>query len=214
MVSRHGADFLEHFAPLLAKQLVAVIGVAVFGARHKTLVVADIVGKRAQEARAQNLKRACGRQIEPLHQNCGANIAKDKVAIAVFPGQVRRGDFGVDHQNRPRLAGADRVDGQFQRKRGRRTGHIHVERVALHTQRGLDFHAHRGVGALHIGSGANQAVHVGGGFASGVQRSLACVHANLGHHGNFGIRPGRKARAHAGRVKHAVLVHHVAALDT
>ena len=126
---------------------------------------------------------------------------------------MRRGDFGVNHQNRPRLAGTHRVDGQFQRKRGRRTGHIHVKSVALNAQRGLDFHAHGGVGALHIGGRANQAVHVGSGFARSVQRSLASVHTDFGHHGYFGVRAGRKARAHAGGVKHAGLVHHVAALD-
>ena len=126
---------------------------------------------------------------------------------------MRRGDFGADHQNRPRLAGAHRVDGQFQRKRGRRTGHIHVKSVALNAQRGLDFHAHGGIGPLHIGRSANQTIHIGGGFASGVQRGLGGVHANFGHHGNLRIRSGRKARTHAGGVEHAGLVHHVAVLD-
>ena len=131
MVGGHGADFLEHLAALLAKQLVAVVRVAVFGAGHKALVVADVVGKRAQEPRAQNLKRASRGQVQPLYQDGGADIAKDEVAIAVFPGQVRRGDLRIDHQNRPRLAGAHRVEGQFQRKRGRGAGHVHVKSVAI-----------------------------------------------------------------------------------
>jgi hypothetical protein len=30
-----------------------------------------------------------------------ADVAEDEVAVAVAPFQVRRGDFGVDHQHAP-----------------------------------------------------------------------------------------------------------------
>ena len=63
VLGRHRADFLKDFAPFLAKELVPVVRVAVFGARHKTLVVADIVRKRTEQARAQNLKSALRRQV-------------------------------------------------------------------------------------------------------------------------------------------------------
>ena len=178
---RHRADFLEHFAAFLAKELVAVVGVAVFGARHKTLVVADVVGKGAEQTRAQNFECASRRQVQALDQDGGAHVAKNKVAIAVFPGQMRRGDFRVHHQHRPRLAGAHGVIGQFNRKSGRGAGHVHVKGVALDAQRGLDFHAHGGVGALHIGGRTDQSIHVGSGFAGGSERVLACFDADFGH---------------------------------
>ena len=101
MFGGHGADFLEYAPTLLAEELVAVVGVAVFGARHEAGVVADGVGKRGLQARAQNFECPSRGQVQPLHQDGGAHVTKDEVAIPVFPGQVGRRDFGVDYQHRP-----------------------------------------------------------------------------------------------------------------
>ncbi|OIQ70701.1 hypothetical protein GALL_476830 [mine drainage metagenome] len=84
----HRTHILEHFASFLVKQQVTVVRVAVFTARHVASVVADVVGKSGQQLRAQNFKGpGCG-MVQPLNQNGGADIAKNKVAVAVFPGQM------------------------------------------------------------------------------------------------------------------------------
>ena len=82
----------------------------------------------------------------------------------------------------------------------------------MNAQCGLNFHAHGRVRPLHIGSSANQAVHIRGGFAGGFQCLLAGQYANFGHHGNLAVRTRRKARTHTLGVQNALLFHDVAAL--
>jgi hypothetical protein len=110
----------------------------------------------------------------------------------------------------PGLHGVDR---HLDAEGGRGAGHVHVEAEALDAQRGLDLDRHGRVGALHVGAGADHAVHIGGGLAGALQRLFGGGHGDLGHHGDLGVRARGEARAHALGVQHALFFHHVAALD-
>ena len=166
----------------MVEQLVAVVRVSVFAARHKARVIANVVGEGRQQSGAKYLKCAGRGIVKPLDQNRGTDVAKDEMAVSVLPGQVRRGDLRVDHQDRSGCARAHRIHSHVDAERGRRAGHIHVEAKALDAKRSLDFHRHRRVGPLHIGSGTDQAVDVGRLFARPQQRVFCCGHADFGHH--------------------------------
>ena len=110
MFSSHGTHFFKHLASLLHKELITILGITVFATAHKARIVADVVRELGHAMGAQNVPTVIGsRQIGALYQQRGTNITENKVAIAVSPALVGRGNFGVHNQHCTRLATAHSI---------------------------------------------------------------------------------------------------------
>ena len=210
----HRAHVLEYLAALLAEQFVRLADAGFVEAVQEAEIVADVVGEAGFQLGVQDFPavRALG-GVGPFHDDGGAGIAKDEVAVAVAPVQVARGNFRIQHQHRARLAALHRCHGLLDAEGGRRAGYVHVEAVADDAQRFLHFHGHGRVAALHVGAGHQHHVDIGCGFAGAVHGLLGGRHADLCLQRQFIVGAFRDVRHHALRIQDAGFFHHVARLD-
>ncbi len=215
LLGHHRAHFLEHLAAFLAEELVALADAALITPVEKTEIIADVVREFGLQAGAENfpLIVRAGVAFCFQHQRRG-HVTKNKMAVAVFPGQVAGTDFRVHHHHAAGVAGADRIAGGLQAEGGGRAGHVHVVTpAAFHAEVMLDLDRHGRVRALHVGTGHQNRIHIGRRTAGIVQRLLDRLHGHLGLHRHLVVGALGNTRCHALGVQHALFVEHVALLD-
>jgi hypothetical protein len=86
----HRAHILEHFAALLAEQLVRLADAGFVEAVEEAEVVADVVGEAGLQLGVQISQRCEPGGVGRFDDDGGAGIAEDEVAVAVAPVQVAR----------------------------------------------------------------------------------------------------------------------------
>ncbi|MNM48521.1 hypothetical protein D3C81_595070 [compost metagenome] len=151
--------------------------------------------------------------VGAFDQHRRGGVAEDEMAVAVTEVQVTGADFRVDHQHRAGLAQLHAVGGSLDTERGRRAGHVHVERKTLDAQFLLHFDGNGRVRALQVGAGDDHAVDIGCGTAGTLQGLTGSGHGHLAEDRRLIVGALWQARLHALWVEDAGLVHHEAALD-
>ncbi len=212
-VRHHRHDFLENFAAFLNEQLVRRVDAFWRGAVQEPEIVADIVRELGLQFGAKNLPMADRCNALFLDKDSCGHVAKDEMAVAIREIQVAGTDFRIHHQHGFRATGPDEVSCGLNAECGRRARHIHVKGKAATPQCVLHFDRHGGIGALHVGRGADNGVNVFGFAARTLQRIARGIYRNLGQYGNAIIRTFGNARCHDVRIQDAGLVDHEARFD-
>jgi len=215
LLGHHRAHFLEHLAAFLTEQLIAAAHARGVGPVEEPEVVANVVGETGLQTRAQHFPLiVAGGVLGPLQNHRGTHVAENKVAVAVFPGQVPRADFRIDHQHAARGAVADGVDAGLDPKGRARAGHVHViAPTVLHAQSLLHLHRHSRIGALHVGTGHQHRVQIVRLQAGAVQRLTGGVHGDLRLHRQLVVTAFGNIRRQPVRVENAFLVQNIALLN-
>ena len=85
-IRHHGNHFFKHLSPVLHEQFIARTNTRFITAIQKAEVIADIVRELCLQTGTQHFPFfVAGAGIGALNHNSGANIAKNKVAIAIQP---------------------------------------------------------------------------------------------------------------------------------
>ena len=211
----HRRDILEHAAPVLDEQPVAVRAGFGFGTIEKAEVVANIVRELGLELGAEHIEALPRLDIVAvLDECCGADIAEDEMAVAITKVQVRRADFRIDHEHGPGAAGLDHVGRGLNTEGGRGTGHVQIEAELPGTQILLNFHRERRIGARQVRTGHQDRVNILRSLARLFQAGLDRRHGHLALQRRLVVATGTNPGVHHLGIENAALFHHVAALDT
>ena len=211
-------DFLEHLVADLGDHVALHPddrGVVLAGAQQVAEIGADVVGELCPASRVQHLEAAGPHRavLQALHHQRHRGVAEDEMRLPVAEIEMAGDEFRRHHQHPALRARTHHVEGDVQRRRGRRAAEVHVEGRALGADRVLDLDRHRRIRPLVMRARQDDHVDVGARHPGIRQRPLRRGDAELSHHRQRLVRARRDARRHAGGVENAVQRVDVAAPD-